>query len=185
MKKALSRNTKYINYYVLAFIILCGSTLITLGSPTSNFPVREALYLVPLIILVAICSSSQTLGTSPTRFAAFEISYSFLTGGLLSVIIQLNNSDVRGWWIFGIYYMLFVGILFAVFFVTTSKKLCAHKMYVHTFSLFILSVLSVSRFWPQHMTLPIIGHVDFFWIVLLSFITLHLTFKVFATRSHI
>lgn len=104
----------------------------------------------------------------------FLISFSFISGNLLSLLFQYNNSDTLGWWPLGIYFISAFGILFAIIFSLIALMLNNHKKYTLIYSLVIILNLMFISFMMHLDRLSIFAKFETFYIIFLLLIGIHL-----------
>lgn len=116
----------------------------------SNTAHWEGFYLSsPIIILVIIWSEMITSILNSRKGAIskkeeifshdlFLITFSFISGTLLSFLFEYKNSDVLGWWPVIIYITAFYGFLFAFIFSYIAQGLNNHKKYTFFYFFLIL-----------------------------------------------
>jgi hypothetical protein len=104
----------------------------------------------------------------------FLINYSFYFSSILSIIIQYNNVDLMGWWLFYIYFMTFVGLIFSLAFSGLAVYIGDHKIYTLLFSLSIIVILSIEDLF--HLRIPI-GYLNDYvasWTDIIGLFLLHI-----------
>ncbi|MGC1181354.1 MAG: hypothetical protein WA877_00195 [Legionella sp.] len=71
----------------------------------------------------------------------FFIFYGFIISVLISFVIQYSNVDLRGWWPFVLYYLSFIGAIYALIYAFFAILLKEHKKY--TFLFFFLTIIVI------------------------------------------
>ncbi|EHL31801.1 hypothetical protein [Legionella drancourtii] len=144
-----------LNLYSWFLIIVYLAASITMESH-SNAAHWEGFYLSsPIIILVIIWSEirisilNSYTGAISKKEAIFHndlflITFSFISGTLLSFLFEYKNSDVLGWWPVIIYIMAIYGFLFAFIFSFTARGLDDHKKYTFVYFFLLLLFPSLS-----------------------------------------
>lgn len=101
----------------------------------------------------------------------FLINYSFVLAGFLSLLFQYDNSDARAWWPLFVYLNYFYGVVFSLLFAFIGKLLQAHKVYTLNFSIVILFMLTLTKYWNYSLGYY---HLESYFIFLTAIIVLHL-----------
>lgn len=104
----------------------------------------------------------------------FLISFSFISGDLLSLLFQYNNSDTIAWWPLAIYFISAFGILFAIVFSLIAMMLNNHKKYTLIYSLVLILNLMFISFMMHLDPLSIFARYETFYIIFLLLIGIHL-----------
>lgn len=71
----------------------------------------------------------------------FLITFGILSGHMLYLIFQYNNSDARGWWSLGIYFIAAQAVVFAFLFSLFAMILNGHKKYTLIFTFVLMGLL--------------------------------------------
>jgi hypothetical protein len=158
----------------------------------------ESIYLsLPLIAFFIFWSERTTLLiqksegsiTKKDRFNRdlFLISYSFITGNLLSLFFQYNNSDALGWWPLVIYIIAAFGVLFAIIFSLIAMLLNSHKQYTVIFSIILILTLLFTSFMRHLDPFSFFAKTETFYNIYLLLLGLHLllclAYKAIHVRS--
>lgn len=107
----------------------------------------------------------------------FIIFFAINIGSFISLIFQYNNSDIRGIWPISTYFTFFCSIAFSLLFSIISYALPIRKSYLVAFSFVIFTIFSISKFWPYYMAVPYIGQINFYTVVMMLLILIHLLFS--------
>ena len=108
----------------------------------------------------------------------FILSFSFLLACLISLIFAYDNSDAKGWWVLIIYFITLYGLFFSLVFSVIALLIKNHKIYTMIFSFSIIALVSFGGFFPQDISLPLIGSIDTFFIVTGSLLIIHCLFVI-------
>jgi hypothetical protein len=71
----------------------------------------------------------------------FLITFGILSGYMLYLVFQYNNSDARGWWPLVIYFIAARGVVFALLFSLFAMILNGHKKYTLIFTFVLMALL--------------------------------------------
>lgn len=133
--------------WFLIIVYLVASITMESHSNTAHW---EGFFLsCPIIVLVIIWSelttsiinsSKGTISKKDEDFNRdlFLITFSFISGTLLSFLFEYKNSDVLGWWPVIIYIMAIYGLSFAFVFSFMAQGLDNHKKYTYFYFFLIL-----------------------------------------------
>ncbi|CEK10127.1 conserved membrane protein of unknown function [Legionella hackeliae] len=108
----------------------------------------------------------------------FLISYSLMLGDILSLLFQYDNSDMRGWWTFFLYFSFLCNVVFAFAFSLIASMMRNHKMYTIIFSCILLTVFTFSKFWPLYKSVLFLGEINTFLVIMCSLIGMHLLIAI-------
>ena len=145
----------------------------------------EGFFMVLPLIFGAVLWSEQTASLKNTKdldqnkneafiWDLFTITFSFILGGLISLLFEYNNTDARGWWPLIIFFISFCGLVFSSIYSLLSLLLPYHKRYTMVFACLIITILSLSKFFPRYLSLGFLGEHDFFLIMEILLISVHL-----------
>lgn len=136
------------NIYSWVIFIIYLTVVTTMEYFSYKFSLESIYLSLPLIIAFIFWSERTELviskhDSSITKTDGFNrdfflISFSFISGHLLSLLFQYNNSDAIGWWPLAIYFISAFGILFAFIFSLIALMLNNHKKYTLIYSLVII-----------------------------------------------
>lgn len=170
--------------FVLFTVFLFFSSLLAMRYSSASSLIEDIFFSIPVfwIFLIWFLKSyrlvfgNESDQTSKDIFIRdiFIISYGFYCAALISMVFQYNNIDLKGWWPFYLYLCSLTGLIFAVCFSLVAKFNKYHKFYTNCFALLIILVFSNIWFFPKSLTVPIIGVIDFYWIIILFFMLLHI-----------
>ena len=183
-----------LNKYSLFLITIYFLVVVVMGYH-SNVMQWEGLFIsAPFILPFVFWSQFRTRPKTEEedQFTAFyqdffNISYSFLIGELLSILMQYNNSDVRGWWLFALCFIMIIGFIIALIYSLGCLLLDQHKRYTQTCSFIIVVFLIFMSIIHILNPLSIIASDSFFYGVLMTVLTLHLcgciTWKILKSKQ--
>lgn len=188
MKKPNKIEFKRLNRYSWSIIIAFICVTLAMQYHTAQISLQDFIQSLPLIaITVYWCEKSACLIRQSDhhlkkmalfRRDLFALSFSFLLGCLISLILAYDNSDARGWWSFIIYFTAIYGFIFATIFSISAQLIKNHKKYTLIFSLLILILISFGNFFPRYIRISFIGSVDTFYLVTCAFLIAHLLFCI-------
>jgi hypothetical protein len=104
----------------------------------------------------------------------FLMNFGFILSCMISLLTQYDNSDARGWWPFILIIMSLYGLIFAFAFSLIALLLENHKTYLMVFSFITLVIFSLSKFWPYFISVPFIGEIHSYSVIIYSMIICHL-----------
>lgn len=169
---------KVINLFSLCITLLFAGVLCIVGGFFT-----ENLFGVPLyglfilwsVSAVSLIDANELKQGSKERFArdAFLISYSFYSAGLIEILIQHNNADVMGWWLFGIHFITLVGLSFSLLFSTFALCLGPHRTYTFLFSLAIIILFMIKDFFPWYAQISFVNSYIAVWLDIIGLLILH------------
>ena len=168
--------------WILFLIYLTVVTIMEYFSHTFSL---ENIYIsIPLIAMFIFWSEKTTLviqkrDISITNKEVFNrdlffVSYSFISGNLISLLFQYNNSDTLGWWPLAIYIVSTFGVIYAFLFSLIAMTLKNHKKYTLIFSIVLISILIFISLMMHLNPLSIYAKYETFYIIFFILITLHL-----------
>lgn len=169
-------------WLILAFY-LSGVTAIEWDSMSMPF---EGLFMtLPLILFYLYWSqkNSTFLTTKETvtrkhlfYLDTFLISTAFLIAGLLMLVLDFNNTDLRGWWPFVIaFYILYglgSGLVYAL--ITMPVPQHCHRRYTQIYSSMLILILSSGIYLPRHVQIFNVVHLSSFSAVLIAALLSHI-----------
>ncbi|HVT62844.1 MAG TPA: hypothetical protein VHD33_05075 [Legionellaceae bacterium] len=183
-KNQLENLNKYSWCILIAFI--CAASVMQYHVAHVSF--EGFLQTLPLIVLAVFwCEKSASLINQPEEHInktelfirdSFILSYSFLLAGLLSLILAYDNSDVKGWWPLIIYLITLYGLFFSLIFSIIAFLIKNHKIYTIIFSLLIILLVSLGKFLPTYLPIPLIRDVDTFFAITGSLLIVHCLFAI-------
>lgn len=183
------KNVKFnLNKYSWSILIAFICATFSMLHHTANISLEDFVQTFPLI-LVAIYYSEKLAPfiNQPDHslkkaqlFARdlFILSFSFLLGCLLSLILSYNNSDAKGWWTLIVYLITLYGLFFSVLFSTIVLLIENHKKYTIVFSLIIIIFVSIGTFFPHYIFIPLLGNIDTFYVITCLLLIIHLLFAI-------
>ncbi|CDZ76135.1 hypothetical protein BN59_00401 [Legionella massiliensis] len=185
LKKSSLRNLNRYSWSILIAFI-CANFSMQYHAPYVSF--EGFLQTFPLIVLVVFrCERLAPLISQPEYHLnkqelflrdSFILSFSFLLACLISLLFQYDNSDVRGWWSFIIYLFALYGLFFSLTFSIMALLIKNHKRYTLIFSFLIIFFISLGKFFPHYISIPLIGEVDSFFAFAGSLLIFHCLFAI-------
>ena len=183
-KIQLKRLNKYSWSIIVAFI--CAASVMQYH--TANISLQGFFQVLPLIIIAVYwCEKSANYIKLPEKNLKkielfnrdlFILSFSFLLACLISLLFAYNNSDVKGWWPFIIYFITLYGLLYSFAFSIIALLIKNHKIYIFVFSFLIILLISLESFFPHYMPVPLLGRVDLFFAVTCLLLIVHCLFAI-------
>ena len=172
------------NRYSWALFIIYLTVLTTMEYFSYKFSLESICFSLPVITAFIFWSERTTLiiqkhDGSITKISEFNrdlflISFSFISGNLLSLLFQYNNSDTLGWWPLAIYFVSAFGILFAIAFSLIAMMLNNHKKYTLIYSLVLIFTLMFISLMMHLDPLSTVAKSETFYIIFLILIGIHL-----------
>lgn len=172
------------NIYSWVIFIIYLTVVTTMEYFSYKFSLESIYSSLPLIMAFIFWSERTTLAiqkhdgsiTKKEEFNRdlFLISFSFISGNLLSLLFQYNNSDTLGWWPLAIYFISAFGILFATIFSLIALMLNSHKGYTLICSLVLILNLMFISFMMHLDLLSIFAKSETFYIIFLLLMGIHL-----------
>ena len=172
------------NIYSWVLVIIYLTALTTMEYFSYKVSMESIYYSIPLIVAFIFWSERTTsLLQKPDESITkknnfnrdlFLISLSFVSGDLLSLLFQYNNSDTLGWWPLIIYFIAAFGILFAVIFSLIAMMLNGHKRYTLIYSFVIILTIMFISFMMHLDPFSFFAKSETFYIIFLLLIGIHL-----------
>lgn len=179
----------YFNKYSWTLVSIYIIAMATMEYFSYQFSWESIFFSLPLIAAFICWSESMvTVLKKPQGFITksegfhrdlFLISFSFISGELLSLLFQYNNSDVLGWWPIAIYFISAFGILFAVVFSLIALILDNHKSYTLIYSITIIVILLFTSFMTHLDPFSFFASTKTFNAIFLFLIAIHLLLSLF------
>lgn len=113
----------------------------------------------------------------------FLFTYSFYVSGLLVIIVNFNNVDVQGWWVVGVLFNTIIGFIFALVYSVFGLLLKPHRLYSYIYSTVFFVILNLLNFFPNYITINILGTLDIFWLIYLIALLGHIAI-ITVVRNH-
>lgn len=168
--------------WVLLVIYLI--VLITMEYFSPRFSFESIYYSVPLITAWILWSEKTTLiikksdsqSTIREQFSRdlFLISFSIISGYLVSLLLQYDNSDLLAWWPIVIYLISIFGLIYAFLFSLIATLLNHHKKYIYV-CCFVVLLPSLFVSLMMHLNpLSIYAQDKTFYMIFLCLMGLHL-----------
>lgn len=108
----------------------------------------------------------------------FLISYSFISGDLIALIAQYNNSDALGWWPVGVVIVSVFGLLFAFIYSLIAMLLNSHRKYTGLFFIMIIVFFMFISVMTHLDSLSIFAQDQVFYGVFFIALILHVGFCI-------
>lgn len=183
-----NNHLKNLNRYSWSILISFVFATLSMLYKTAHISLEGLLQTLPLIIiaiyycekLAPLISQTELNLNKSELFTrdSFILTFSFLLACLLSLILAYNNSDAKTWWPLIIYLYTFYGFFFSVVFSATALLIKNHKIYTMVFSLLIIIFVSLGKFFPHYIPLPLMGSVDTFFVITGSLLIIHCLFVI-------
>ncbi len=179
---------KNINKYSLLILITYIFAVIAMSYQTINTFFNGFIQTLPLIIFFVFWSekSAQLIKQTDSNLKkaqlfnrdTFILSFSFLLGCLISLLFAYDNSDAKGWWILIIYFISLYGLIFSLIFSGIALLIKNHKAYTLVFSFLIIGLVSLGKFSPRYMFIPLLGYIDTFYAITSALLIIHCLFAI-------
>ncbi|MBY0544729.1 MAG: hypothetical protein K2Q14_04185 [Gammaproteobacteria bacterium] len=172
------------NIYSWVLFIIYLTVVTTMEYFSYKFSLESIYFSLPLMAAFIFWSERTILViqkpdgsiTKTERFKRdlFLISFSFISGHLLSLLFQYNNSDALGWWPLAIYFISAFGILFAIIFSLIAMMLNNHKKYTLIYSITIILTLIFISLMMHLDSFSFFARSETFYIIFLLLGGIHL-----------
>jgi hypothetical protein len=184
----MENNRLKINKYSFSILIafICATIAMLYG--TANNSLQDFFPTLPLIVIsIYYCQKLAPLLDQPEHNLkksklfirdSFILTFGFLLASLISLIFAYKNSDAKAWWSLIIYLYTLYGFFFSVVFSITALLIKNHKIYTMVFSLLIIIFVSLGKFFPHYIPLPLMGSVDTFFVITGSLLIIHCLFVI-------
>lgn len=180
---------KQINRYTWLIIIcyLSGSLAMEYQSYKLSVPFEGMFMTLPLVLAFIYWSqknnkllflkSSEITKKEGFKIDLFLITTPFLLAGFVSLMMDLNNSDLRAFWPFFIFFVSLFGFIFSLFYSLSGLAFIeSHKKYTVFFSVVIMSIYSLLSFLPRRVGVFNLMEIETFYAIPILLLTLHLVF---------
>lgn len=177
-----------LNKYSWSILITFLCATFSMLHHTANISLEDFVQTFPLILIAIYYSEKLAPLINQPDYSLkksqlfardlFILSFSFLLGCLLSLILSYNNSDVKGWWTLILSLITLYGLFFSVLFSAIALLIENHKKYTMVFSLIIIILMSMGNFFPYYILIPSVGNIDFFYVITCLLLMIHLLFAV-------
>lgn len=186
LKKISLNRLNWQSWTLIVFFILV-SSIIEPFHRTSPF---EGFFIsFPLIILsIFFCQMNANLTRSISKKHhwidifiknIFLITYCFLVGGILFVILNHRNADVGGWWPIFLYAMYCYGFIFSLVFSAISWGVNYYNhIYNSFFCITIILLFASLKIFPHYIKIAHFGEIDVLFVILFGLLTAHLFFTI-------
>lgn len=183
-----SNRLKNLNKYSWFILVTFIFAVFAMSYQTTNSSFDGFIQTLPLIIGFVFWSEKSALlikqaesnlkKTERFNRDTFVLSFSFLLGCLISLLFAYDNSDVKGWWVLIIYFVTMYGLIFSLIFSGIALQIKNHKTYTLVFSLLIIVFVSMGKFFPRYMFVPLIGYFDTFYAITCILLIIHCLFVI-------
>ncbi|WP_419421610.1 hypothetical protein ACNVED_16670 (plasmid) [Legionella sp. D16C41] len=186
---------KSFNVYTWLIIAFYLSGVITIEWGSMSMPFEGLFMTLPLILFYLYWSQKNSAFLTTKEMVSrkhlfyldiFLISTAFLVAGLLMLIIDFNNTDLRGWWPFVIaFYILYglgSGLVYGL--ISTAIQQKYHRRYTRFFSSILILILSFGVFMPRHIQIFNGFSLDSFSALLLAALFSHIAITSFLWVKH-
>lgn len=191
MRQQKKIRLKQLNGYSWSIIAAFICATFAMQYNAANISTKDFFQALPLIVAsVFWCEKSARLTkrlesnlnkTEIFNRDLFILSFSFLLACLFSLLFSYNNSDVRGWWVFIIYFITLYGLFFSLIFSIIALLIKNHTIYTMIFSILIIVLVSFGSFLPKYTMIPLIGSSNTFILLTCSLLIIHCLFAI-STR---
>lgn len=177
---------KKINRYSWGIIVfyLSGTLIMEYQTHQYSVPFEGIFITTPLILAFIFWSqkSSDYLLSIDNAYSSidgfkvdlFLITTAFLVTGCISLITEINNVDLRGFWPFYLFFISVYGFIFSLTYSAISLQIkVKHKNYTLCFSAIIVLLYSLLFLFPKHNFLFDLVGIEPFYGLLLIMIGIH------------
>ncbi|RUR14084.1 hypothetical protein [Legionella sp. km772] len=177
---------KKINRYSWGIIVfyLSGTLIMEYQTHQYSVPFEGIFITTPLILAFIFWSqkSSDYLLSIDNAYSSsdgfkvdlFLITTAFLVTGCISLITEINNVDLRGFWPFYLFFISVYGFIFSLTYSEISLQFkVKHKNYTLCFSAIIVLLYSLLFLFPKHNFLFDLVGIEPFYGLLLIMIGIH------------
>ncbi|WP_131795977.1 hypothetical protein [Fluoribacter gormanii] len=189
--KKIIKGLKKINRYTWLIIVCYLSGTLTMEYQTYKFsvPLEGVFMTFPLVMAfiywsyknnkIFLLNSSVMTKKEAFKTDLFLISTSFLLAGFLSLMMDLNNSDLRAFWPFLIFFISIYGFVFSLIYALLGLFLNEnHKKYTLFFASAIMLIYSLLSFFPRKIGLLNSAEIEIIYALPIILLFLHLVFIV-------
>ena len=172
------------NIYSAALVIIYLALLATMEYFSYRFSWEYIYFSLPLIAsfvywsfkMRPVCNKPDGSLTKREGFNRdfFLISFSFISGQLLSLLLHYNNSDAHALWPISLYLITIFGMLFAFVFSFVAMMLNNHSKYTFFYSLTIVFFLIFTSLMMRIDPLSFFAQTETFYMLFLILIGVHL-----------
>ncbi|HAU0661265.1 TPA: hypothetical protein JBG89_11585 [Legionella pneumophila] len=187
--KKIIKGLKKINRYTWLIIVCYLSGTLAMEYQTYKFsgPLEGVFMTFPLVMAfiywsyknnkIFLLNSSEMTKKEAFKTDLFLISTSFLLAGFLSLMMDLDNSDLRAFWPFLIFFISIYGFIFSLIYALSGLFLNEnHTKYTLFFASAIMLIYSLISFLPRKIGLLNGGEIEVFYALSIILLFLHLVF---------
>lgn len=187
--KNTGRTLKQINRYTCLIIIcyLSGTLAMEYQSYKLSVPFEGIFMTLPLVLAfiywsqknnkLLFLSGSEITKKEGFKIDLFLITTSFLLAGFVSLMMDLNNSDLRSFWPFFIFFISVFGFIFSLIYSLSGLVFNeSHKKYTLFFSVAIMSIYSLLSVFPRRIGVFNLVEIETFYVIPILLLLLHLGF---------
>jgi hypothetical protein len=188
MKKKYQVRIKLFNRYSWSLVLIFICAVLAMQYHTAHASFEGFFLTFPLVAIAVYWSEksaylialpeNQLKKRALFKRDIFIISFSFLEGCFISLILAYHNPDARGWWVFIVYFMALYGLIFSVIFSAIAALIKNHKTYIIIFSGLIMALIACGAFLLRYIHMPYIGPIDMFYFMTCTLLLIHLLFSI-------
>jgi hypothetical protein len=184
--KPIWKTLKNFNAFSWATLLLylLGTTVIERGS--RSIPFEGVIMTLPLLFFYLYWSQENSIflkqnkliesRLSASQLDVFLMSASVLISSFIMLVINSNNTDLRGWWPFVLYFSGFYGLVFGSIYALISVVLLKvnHKQHTFLFAALSLLALITGHWMPYYFVLKSGQRISTLTLLLSGIIIIHL-----------
>lgn len=180
---------KQINRYTWLIIIcyLSGILAMEYQSYKISVPFEGVFMTLPLVLFfiywsqknnkLLLLNGSEITKKDEFKIDLFLITTSFLLAGFVSLLMDFNNSDLRAFWPFYIFFISVFGFIFSLIYSLSGHFFKVnHKKYTLFFSVAITSIYSLISVFPRRIGGLNLVEIETFYAISILLLSLHLGF---------
>jgi hypothetical protein len=166
--------------FLILFLYLC--TWFAMQYQSNANPYEELLTTLPLVFFMLFCCAMLSPLLKKERVTKLQVYLrdfllyflAFFIGTLMIIILNYQNSDVRGWWIFYLYYMLLIDSICSVIYSSILSFIKYRNLvYSYASSLLVIFCFILINYLPQRIDIFFVRHIEVFYLVTLAFLLFH------------
>ena len=178
---------KQINRYTWLIIIcyLSGTLAMEYQSYKISVPFEGIFMTLPLVLAfiywsqkinkLLFLNSSIITKKEGFKIDLFLITTSYLLAGFVTLMMDLNNSDLRSFWPFFIFFISVFGFIFSLIYSLSGLVFNeSHKKYTLYFSVAIMSIYSLLSVFPRRIWVFNLVEIETFYAIPILLLSLHL-----------
>ncbi len=138
--------------WILIFTFICSWIVMERFSGSNIF--EGFIIALPLLCLTIYLSEIRVLLKNKNQFIwiFIIICISFYLGGLLNIIVDYNNTDLRGWWPLYLYAIFVIGLMFSLIYTLICYYLnLKNQYYIFCCSSILILALGLQKFFPPYV----------------------------------